>query len=205
MNKQYGVLKATITPRHTLRASIVTHYTLKAKMVPGVTLKASISKPTEDDEKVFILRDEAGNQVVGVLASTETVLTATVQDIRKGETAVTEEGMVVGEKIIPAYHTHEGTKLIMPNKEMVINFSAFDIPYYDYTKLQAIICVYNTTISNSVNADKVSINDKVYNVNSTEVLSSVTKRIEDKTISFGIVNELEKPCVVRYFTYKEMK
>lgn len=46
--------------------------------------------------KTFIIEDENGNEVVGVVVDTETVFTATAADIIKGKTAGTEDGVVVG-------------------------------------------------------------------------------------------------------------
>jgi hypothetical protein len=70
--------------------------TLSANIRPRETLSAIVSKAKTDTEKVYIFKDESGVEVYGVLSSNETVLTATAEDIRKGKTAVTEEGIVVG-------------------------------------------------------------------------------------------------------------
>lgn len=46
--------------------------------------------------KTFIITDENGNEVTGIVVDQETVFTATAADIVKGKTAGTEEGVVVG-------------------------------------------------------------------------------------------------------------
>lgn len=46
--------------------------------------------------KSFIIEDEHGNSVVGVVVGEETVMTATAADIVKGKTAGTEDGIVTG-------------------------------------------------------------------------------------------------------------
>ena len=148
----------------------------------------------------IILVDQDGNECVAVLTEEETEITATKNDIRLGVTAVTNDGIVTGEKEIPAYHTIEGYRLI-PNGE------AFVLPtktHYDYTKLQVIICPYNSAPTNSVSAEKVVINDNVYEVLSTTAISSVTKNDADFTIDLGITNDSGKSYYIRYFMYKEI-
>ena len=46
--------------------------------------------------KTFIIQDEDGNEVVGIVVDKETVFTATPEDIVAGKTAGTEDGVVVG-------------------------------------------------------------------------------------------------------------
>lgn len=46
--------------------------------------------------KTFIIEDENGNQVTGIVVEQETILTATAADIVKGKTAGTEDGIVTG-------------------------------------------------------------------------------------------------------------
>ena len=46
--------------------------------------------------KTFIIEDENGNQITGIVVDQETILTATAADIVAGKTAGTEDGIVVG-------------------------------------------------------------------------------------------------------------
>lgn len=46
--------------------------------------------------KTFILEDENGNEVTGIVVDQEVVFTATAADIVAGKTAGTEDGVVVG-------------------------------------------------------------------------------------------------------------
>ena len=46
--------------------------------------------------KSFIIEDENGNAVTGIIVSQETVFTATASDIVKGKVAGTDDGVVVG-------------------------------------------------------------------------------------------------------------
>ena len=149
-------------------------------------------------ERTYILVDEKGNEVAATLVDNETSFDATANDIRQGKVAATNSGVTVGTKEIPAYHTMEGAKVITAGKPFVVTLQR-----YNYTKLQVLICAYNTSLANSVATEKVSINGKVYAVNSTSEIATVTIDDENKQISLGIVNEGSSPCIMRYFTYKE--
>jgi hypothetical protein len=46
--------------------------------------------------KTFILEDENGNSITGIVVDQETVFTATAADIVKGKIAGTDDGIVVG-------------------------------------------------------------------------------------------------------------
>lgn len=150
-------------------------------------------------DKTFIIQDADGNEFVGVLVDKEVIFTADANDIRIGKVAATQNGVVTGTKEIPAYVTQEGFKLI-PNGEKV-RITTYD---YDYKKMQAIICAYNTDLVDSVSAERVAINDNVYLVQSSEVESVVTKKETELMIDFGITNETGAPYVLRYFMYKEI-
>lgn len=153
--------------------------------------------------KSYILETEDGKEIPAVLTDQEVVFDATKNDIRIGKTAATGEGVTVGEKVIPAYHTSEGYRIIMPNSKFTIPLLVLD--QYKYTKLQAIICPYDNDLSQSVSADKVVINDNVYEVNSNISISEIIENDMDKSIDLGITNNTDKPSVLRYFTYKEIK
>lgn len=155
---------------------------------------------SEDPEgTLYLLEDESGNQLYATFVTEEVTVTATPNDIRDGVTAVTEDGLVVGEKEIPAYHTTEGTRVIPAGSKIAITIK----DRYAYTKLQAIVCAFNTSLASSVAAEKVAINDSVYPVGSTEILAVVSIDPSNESIDLGITNESEKPCIVRFFSYKE--
>lgn len=154
--------------------------------------------------KSYVFQTEDGQEFVGVLVDEETIFNATANDIRQGKIAVTDAGKIVGDKVIPAYHTSEGARLVPAGTAYYIPF--FDnLNYYDYTKLQAMICLFNSTLSNSVSTEKVVINDNVYEVNSTSSISVITKNDAEKKIVLGINNESSNPHVLRYFTCKEIE
>lgn len=162
-------------------------------------MKAEIEyMPAGDDGETYILVDEEGNEIPAVLTAEEVDLTATANDIRLGSIAVTDDGVITGEKEIPAYYVAEGYRLVTEG-------SLFAVPhaYYDYTKLQAIICTYNSTPSESVEAKKVAILDNVYDVNSTVSISVINKDDTNARVDFGFTNDSGSMCVIRYFMYKE--
>lgn len=156
----------------------------------------------DDDPQVIILVDEAGNEIPAFLTDEEVQLTATANDIRAGSVAVTNNGITTGDKIIPSYNTTEASVIVLPENDFSIELHHRDL--YDYTKLMAVICPFNLSLSNSVSVDKTAINDHVYPVLSAEPLSIVSKDSSKKTINFGIRNDSDKMYVIRYFTYKEI-
>ena len=155
---------------------------------------------SDSDDKMFILLDEDGTEYPAVVVNEETVFDATANDIREGKIAATEEGVTIGTKEIPAYITTEGSKLIRAGKPMIITTTGNK---YEYTKLLAAVCAYNTSMSNSVAVTMSCINDYVYPVASTEVLAAVTIDRDAKNINLGLVNDSTNSVVIRYITYKE--
>jgi hypothetical protein len=176
----------------------------------GTTGKMSLDEMAEminsmevgsDDVSAYILIDENGVEYPAVLVDEPVTLTANpVTDIRKGTTAVTEAGVVTGEKEIPVYYTKEGTTAIPAGSAMKIKMYS---DRCNYTKLQALICAFNTNVTNSVSTEKVSIDSKVYNVGSTDVVSEVTVDSKNQSIDLGILNTSNKPIIIRYFTFTE--
>lgn len=152
--------------------------------------------------KTLVFVDDTGNELMGVITENVQMLDAKPgEDIRAGKVAVTDEGIVTGSAIIPNYNTNEGVKVI-PNGSSF----AFSTPDYDYTKLQAVICSFNTNLSDSVSTDKVVLNDNIYDVKSTISLSTVSRQQDEINghIDFGITNMSGAPCLIRYFMYKEL-
>lgn len=154
----------------------------------------------DDDTQMYILQDEDGTEYPAVLVDEETVFDATANDIREGKVAATDDGVITGTKEIPAYITTEGSQLVPAGKPFAIRMRANRC---DYTKLQVLICAYQSNLANSVATEKVSINGKVYDVGSTDELAIVVADVDKGQIDLGIINEGDSPRVIRYFTYKE--
>ena len=151
--------------------------------------------------KTFILQDENGNEITGVVVSQETMFTASDNDVREGMVYAGDDGVSTGTKDISIYRTTAGFRGILPGKSFSIPLSVFD--KYDYTKLQCIITPLNTNYNDSTSAEKVVIGDSVYNVGSTVKLSDVVKNSEQKSIDLNIENNTNINYYIRYFTYRE--
>lgn len=187
---------------------IINGDTLKglADALRSVTGETRSYTPTEMIEAVttimetgtYILVDESGNELPAVFLENERVFTATANDIREGTTAVTESGVTEGTKEIPSYHTYDGYRAVS-------NGMDFTIPHarYDYTKFQGIICKFNTSPYDSVAAQKIAVENNVYNIGSSTSLSIITKDDVNRRIVLGITNDTGEMCILRYIMYKE--
>lgn len=152
------------------------------------------------DAATFILVDKDGNEYPAVYVDSNIEFTATEDDIRLGKTAITGAGVVTGTKDIPNYRAQEGIVEIESGMDLDI-FMFSDM--CQYTVLQSIICGYNTNTVDSVSAEKVVIEGKVYDAGSTVSLSTVTIDLDMQSIKFGLTNNSEKPLVIRYMIIKE--
>ena len=150
---------------------------------------------------VEIISDD-GVDLMGVVVDQETVLTAVAsKDIREGTTAVTNEGLVIGSKRIPAYETTQGFRLIDPGAAFTIEQLEYD--KYNYTQLQCMIAPLNTSVSDSCAVDKIAINNAVFNTGSANKIADVTKNLETKSIDLNITNTSSNTYIIYFFTYKE--
>lgn len=150
--------------------------------------------------KTMIIIDSEGNELTGVVTEKLQVFDATDNDVREGKVYASDSGVSTGTKNIPAYHTFEGAKIVTRGS----SFSVYLGEYYDYTKFQAIICPFNTNLSNSVAAEKVVILDNVYNVQSTISLGKITLNSNTQSVDFEFTNTSNISYLIRYFTYKEV-
>lgn len=150
-------------------------------------------------ERTYILVDDDGNEYPATLVDTETVFDATENDIRLGKVAATQAGVTEGTKVIPPYYTVEGYRVVP-------NGATFSIPTNrcDYTKLQAIFCPFNTTLLDSVAAEKVAIENRVYSVRSVEPEYDILKDTENVRIDFGFSNDTGGIYLIRFILYKEI-
>ena len=151
--------------------------------------------------KTFILVDDEGNEITGVCVDNPVVFTANAtEDIRQGKVAATDEGVVIGSKVIPAYTVWTGKKLIKSGSEFAITLSSQN--GYDYTEIQCIICPFNTSINDSVITEWVVIGDNIYTTASADAVSTLTKNSENKTIVFNMTNSSNLNYIIRYYVYK---
>jgi hypothetical protein len=168
----------------------------------GEIYKVGTQDGSSEETLTYILQDETGAEYPAVLVDKEVVFDATANDIRLGKVAATGEGVTTGEKVIPSYHTTEAVRAVPVGSEFTIPLP--DLDKYAYTKLQALICPFNTSMADSVSVQKVSILDKVYEANSVIEIATVVKDAETKSIKLGIKNDGTIPYIIRFFTYKEI-
>ena len=159
-----------------------------------------VEKASNYVPRTMIFVDENGMEVAGALVDEEVVIDATVNDVREGKIFVSDAGVKTGEKFIPAYVVSEGYRLITKGNRFILPTNS----HHDYTKLQAIICPFNTSPSKSVSAEKVVINDNVYNVLTSVPITSVVKDSANLLVDLGIVNDTTQPYYIRFFMYKEI-
>jgi hypothetical protein len=146
--------------------------------------------------KTYILTDENGNELTGVYVESETVFTATDNDVREGMVYAGDGGKSVGSKIIPIYYASCGTKIVLANSEIHMT-----IPEYDYNNLIVTISTYNTNSTQSVTSTYVSIEDAMYVAGSNTKVSDIIIDKENKQINLGII--ASEKSVLRYFVLKE--
>lgn len=150
--------------------------------------------------KTFIIEDANGNEFTAVCVDQEQIFTATDNDVREGFVYAGDTGVSTGTKNIPAYRTTQKMSLIFPGEAFSIKLSQYD--QYNYTQLQCIIVRYGEEGDRRA-ANKIVIGDNVYAVNSSSVLSNVTKNVETKSIDLNITNDTEDMQAVYLFTYRE--
>lgn len=152
------------------------------------------------DSITYILVDENGVEVPAVFVENETIFTAEADDIRLGKVAANQNGVVEGTKEIPTYRAEDGYVTVKPGKSMDITMFS---DMCQYSTLQVIVCGYNTSVTDSVSAEKVVIKGKVYNVGSTAVLSEVSVDSTAQSIKLGLTNTSDYSVVLRFMIIKE--
>lgn len=204
MSYNFENLMALLKQLKESKANLIATLETKGEEVPAnASFSELIRQAADYTPKSYILIDADGNEIPGVLVDEETIFTAEEVDVRKGKVFVNDTGVKTGTKIIPSYNTTEGFIGIPPGGRMKVTLND-ERDLYDYTKFQAIICPYNTTIADSVSAEKIAINDKVHNVLSTDVVGIITKDAGSASIDFGINNDTGTMAIIYYFTYKEI-
>lgn len=150
--------------------------------------------------KTFILTDEDGTEITGVVTDQEQVFSASVADVKIGKTFASNEGIKTGEDT-KTYRTTHASWCIRPGESFSIPLE--DNDKYDYTKFQAVIAPFVTTHEDSLAVEKTVLYDGVYNAGSSVKVSDVTKNSDTKSVELNITNNTENSFVVTYNTYKE--
>lgn len=147
---------------------------------------------------VEIISDD-GIDLMGVVVDQEHILDAKPSDVRIGKKVVTDSGVIEGTNTI-TYRTTQAYIIIRPGESYSIPLDKYN--QYDFDKLQCIIVAKNTKLSDSFAAEKIVIESGVYQVGSSEQISSVTKNNETKSIDLNLTNDTDETKYIRYFTYK---
>lgn len=150
--------------------------------------------------KTLILTDSNGKEITGIVTGEQVVFDATRNDVKVGKTFASNEGIQEGTDT-KTYRTTHANWIVFPGENFSIHLDEYD--KYNYTKFQAMIADFNTTTLDSVSVVKISLNDAVYNVNSTIKLSNVTKNSSTKSIDLNIINNTDNTFVIHFNTYKE--
>lgn len=150
--------------------------------------------------RTVVIEDGAGSTFTGIVVDDIVVFDAKPEDVKIGKTFAGEDGVLEGIDT-KTYRTTHATCLILPGESFSIPLEKYD--RYNYTQFQAMISVFNTTALDSVAIEKISIYDSVLNVNSNDVVSSVTKNASSKSIDLNFINDTDNVYIVNYNTYKE--
>lgn len=188
---QYSRITGYVSAGNSLQGILAGNVAVSGSLAAGTILETEIN--------TFVIVDEDGHDVPAVLVDEEVVVTATAGDIRKGKTALTYDGLVVGTCDMSNSRFAEGHVEISNGEPFVIPHE-----YYDYDNFQAVICRFNTNVTDSVGVIKVALNNSVYDVQSTEPISMIVKDDVNKCINLGVINDTGNTCIIRYFIHKEM-
>lgn len=162
------------------------------------TYAGLISSLENPDEVTYCVTVDGESKSFAQLYGQQKVtLTATENDIRENTSAITDNGYTEGTKKIPSYQSQKGTKLVPVNT--AINLYS---ELYDCTKFQATLAIFNSSIPNSVQVDKVTVDEALYTANSTEKLADLSIDHENMQVDFGITNG-GTIAVMRYFIMRE--
>lgn len=150
--------------------------------------------------KTLVLQDpNSGVEIWGTVTESEQVLDARPSDVRIGKKVVTDNGIIEGTNTI-TYRTTQAYRIIRPGEDYSVPLDKYN--QYDFDKLQCIIVAKNTKLSDSFAAEKIVIEYGVYQVGSSEQISSVTKNNDTKSIDLNLTNDTNETKYIRYFTYK---
>lgn len=153
--------------------------------------------------KTFMLQVNGGEtEIAATVVGEETVFDATENDVRKGKTFASSNGVKIGQKNIPAYETRMGYFIVEPNESCSIPLS--DEDRYDYTKFQCIVVVHSSDYSSNVTTKYISMNDGLFSVETSSKVSNITKNSKTKSIDLNMTNNSSDVYEIIYITYKEV-
>lgn len=160
---------------------------------------AGLINELDNEEQVsYVLTNANGTKkVFAQLSSKDPItLTATENDIRQNTSAITNTGYTEGTKEIPSYYSSYGYKFVLAGKEATLV-----IHEADYKNLMVTIAPYNSSAENSVAIKYASVDNSMYETNSTSKISNITKDTENEEIKLGVT--VSEKSVLRYFVVRE--
>ena len=148
---------------------------------------------------VEIISDD-GVDLMGVVVDQEQILDAKPSDVRIGKKVVSDSGVIEGTNTI-TYRTTILSELILPGETLRIYLPQFN--RYDYTKIQCIVTLFETSYTDNAISKYITIGDNVFSVDTHNKVSSITKNEIDKTIELNITNNSEDVYEIFFATYRE--
>ena len=144
----------------------------------------------------FVIVDENGNEFTAVTTEEVTVFDATPMDVRVDKIFASENGVQVGMKIIPSYHTTYGYRFALPGAEVKIS-----VPEFNFSNLFITITTYNNSINESLSTTYIAIDGGMYAVGESTKISDITVDAVNEQINLGMT--VAEKSVVRYLITKE--
>lgn len=149
--------------------------------------------------KTITLVNENGEEITAVVIGKDFIFDATAEDVKEGKTFASDLGVDVGVNE-HMYNAQHGTCLINPGDNFSVTLNEND--EYNYAAFQAIVTMSDMSADNSMFANKIVLNNAVYDVASGAKVSDVTKNHASKSVDFNMVNDTDSVYVIHYITYK---
>ena len=146
--------------------------------------------------KTFIIQDQDGNEITGIVTGSEVIFTAGDNDVREGMVYASDSGVSTGTKNIPAYYARYGCKVFLANSQVIIT-----VPEYDYKSILIVISKYNTKIVDSTASIFTSIDNGMYEVGNSTKISDIIIDAVNEQIDLGIT--VSEKSVLRYLVIRE--
>lgn len=146
--------------------------------------------------KTYVLIDENGTEYTATYVESETIFTATDNDVREGFVYAGDSGVSTGSKTIPNYHTTYGYRFATAGSEVSIS-----VPEFDYSNLFVTITTYDSSVNESLLTTYVAIDNGMYAVGNVTKISDITIDTINEKINLGIT--VAEKSVVRYLVTRE--
>lgn len=152
----------------------------------------------ENPDKVeyFVTCDGTIKKYAQLVGEEKVELTATANDVREGTSVIVDSGYLEGEKYIPSYHSRYGKKAVTSGSEAIITGDETD-----YEQIMVSIAPFNSSLDESVAVMYVSVDNAMYEVNTGNKISDITKDVNNEQVNLGIV--VDELSILRFFLVRE--